>query len=119
MASLPRRERGVAHLAKILVTCRKARAAEMRASEVSASDRVARKSAAMSAMSAKVMTAAVSAVKTVAMSAAVAVTAAAASAALGNGITSQRHQESKNRNSQRAPNHGTLPAVTPLTLQRE
>jgi hypothetical protein len=117
MASLSRRQPGMAHLAKILVTCREARAAEMRASEVSASDRVARKSAAMSP---KVMSAAVTSAK--AMSTAMTVTAAVTSAmatASGDCLARQHHQESKSRNSQRAPSHGTLPAVTPLTMQRE
>jgi hypothetical protein len=76
----------------------------------------------MSTMSAKVMSAAVVTLKTV--SAAMAVTAAATStstmaAALGDGIARQHHQENKSRNSQRAPGHGTLPAVTPLTSRRK
>jgi hypothetical protein len=110
----------VAHLAEVLVTCSEARTAEMPASKVSAAYRVARKSAAMSTMSAKVMSAAVVTLKTV--SAAMAVTAAATStmaAALGDGIARQHHQENKSRNSQRAPGHGTLPAVTPLTSRRK
>ena len=96
----------------------------MRASEVGASYRVARKSAAMSVMSAKVMSAAVVTLKTVtsAVAMSAAVTAAATStmaAALGDGIARQHHQEDKSRNSQRAPGHGTLPAVTPLTSRRK
>jgi hypothetical protein len=123
MAGLARREPGMAHLAKVLVTCREARAAEMRASEVSASYRVARKSAAMSVMSTKVMSAAVPAAEAVAVSAAMAVTAAATSAsamaaALGDCVARQHQQDNKSRNSQRAPSHGTLPAVTPLTSPR-
>jgi hypothetical protein len=123
MARLARRERGVAHLAEVLVACREARAAEMCTSEVSAPDRVARKSAAMAVMSAKVMPAA--AAKAVPMSAAMAVTAAAttsamaAAAALGDCVARQHHHENKSRNSQRAPNHGTLPAVSPLMLRRK
>ena len=94
----------------------------MPASEVSASDRVARKSASMSAMSAKVMSAAVPAAEAVPMSAAMAVTTAATSAmaaALGDGIARERHHKDKSRNSQCAPDHGSLPAVTPLTSRRK
>ena len=40
-------------------------------------------------------------------------------AAPGEGVAGQRQNESKNRNSQRAPEHGTLPAVTPLTTRRK
>ena len=123
MAGLAWGKPGMAHMSEILVTCREARTADMRASEVGASYRVARKSAAMSAMSTKVMSAAVTAAKAVPMSAAMAVTAAAtsamATAALGDGIARQHHRKDKSRNSQRAPSHGTLPAVTPLILQRK
>jgi hypothetical protein len=120
MAGLAWRKRGVAHLAEVLVTCSEARTAEMRASDMGAPDRVTRKSAAMSAMPAKVMPAAVVTLKTVtsavAMSAATASTMAAA--ALGDGIARQHHHKDKSRNSQRAPSHGTLPAVTPLISRR-
>ena len=94
----------MAHLAKILMPRREARAAEM-----GASDRVAREPAAMpakmtpaAAMSAEVMPAAAMAAK--AMSAAVATTAAVSSAmaaAFGKGVTQPQHED-KNRNSDHA-----------------
>jgi hypothetical protein len=86
----------MAHLAKILMSRREARAAEM-----GASDRVARESAAMSAkmvpaaaMSAKAVSAAVPV--TAAMATAVTASVAAAS---GDCIARQRQHEGKNRNS--------------------
>jgi hypothetical protein len=90
----------------------------MRASKVSAAYRVARKSAAMSTMSAKVMSAAVVTLKTVTSAVAAAATSAMA-AAFGDGIARQHQHENNSRNSQRAPSHGTLPAVTPLTSRRK
>ena len=95
----------MAHLAKILMPRREARAAEM-----GASDRVARESTAMSAkvmpaaaMSAKAVPAAVT--MTTAMSAAVTSSVAAASVAAASGdcVARQRQHEGKNRNSQYAP----------------
>jgi hypothetical protein len=110
----------VAHLAKVLVAGRKARAAEMRTSHVSASYRVARKSAAMSAMPAEVMPAAVVPLKTVtsAVASASPVTAAFA-AALGDCVARQRNGKENRHNSNRPFGHGTLPAVTPLTSRRK
>jgi len=117
---MARRECRMAHLAKILMPRREARAAEM-----GASDRVARESTAMSAkvmpaaaMSAKAVPAAVT--MTTAMSAAVtsSVTSTVA-AASGDCVARQRQHEGKNRNSQYAPRHGTLPAVTPPRLRRK
>jgi hypothetical protein len=102
---MARRECRVAHLAKILMPRRKARAAEM-----GAPDRVAREPAAMpaktmpaAAMSAKVMPAAAMAAK--AMSAAVPVAATVTSsvaAASGEYVARQRQHEGKNRNSHHA-----------------
>ena len=40
-------------------------------------------------------------------------------AALGDHLARQRQDEGKNRNCQRAPEHGTLPAVTPPTTRRK
>lgn len=91
------------------------------AAKAGASDRVAREAAAMSA---EMMSAAMMSMEAVA-SAATMTTAMPATvpssmaAALGEYVTRQRQNESKNRNSQRAPGHGTLPAVTPLTTRRK
>jgi len=102
---MARRECRMAHLAKILMPRREARAPEM-----GASDRVARESTAMSAkmmpaaaMAAKAVPAAVT--MTTAMSAAMAtaVTSSSVAAASGDCVTRQRQHEGKNRNSQHAP----------------
>ena len=92
----------------------------MPASKVSAAYRVARKSAAMSTMSAKVMSAAVVTLKTVsaAVASASPVTAAFA-AALGDCVARQRNGKENRHNSNRPFGHGTLPAVTPLTSRRK
>jgi hypothetical protein len=120
MAGIAGRNRGMPHRAKILVTRRKPAPAEMRAA-----NGVARKSAAMSA---KVPTAAAKMMPTAAEAVAAAMTMAAAvsatvsasvAAAPGDRIARQRQNDAKNRNSQRAPEHGTLPAVTPPITRRE
>ena len=94
----------VTHLAKILMPRREARAAEM-----SASYRVARESAAMSAkvmsaaaMSAKTMPAAVTMTTAMPAAMATAMTSSVA-AASGDCIARQRQHEGKNRNSQFSP----------------
>jgi hypothetical protein len=94
----------MAHLAKILMPRREARAAEM-----GASDRVAREPATVSAkvmpaaaMAAKAMSAAVPAAMATAVTSSVAA-AASVAAASGDCIARQRQHERKNRNSQYAP----------------
>jgi hypothetical protein len=100
---MARRECRVAHLAKILMPRREARAAEM-----GASDRVAREPAAMSAkvmaaaaMAAKAMSAAVPMTTAVPAAMATAVTSSMA-AASGDCVARQRQHEGKNRNSHHA-----------------
>jgi hypothetical protein len=120
MAGIARRNRGVPHCAKILVTRRKPAPAEM-----CAAHSMARKSAAMSA---KVPTAAAEMMPAAAEAVAAAMTMAATvspampasvATAPGDGIARQRQNERKNRNSNCAPEHGTLPAVTPPISRRE
>jgi hypothetical protein len=125
MTGVARRNCGMPHRAEIAGTCCKPRSAEMRAAEVRSSDRMAREAAAMSAevpsAAAKMMPAAAEAV-TAAMTMAATVPASMAPAvpsAPGNGIARQRQKERKNRNSKCAPEHGTLPAVTPPITRRE
>ena len=115
------------HRAKIWVTRRKAVSAEMRAAEVCSSDRVTRKSAAMSAeVSAEMAPAAATemmpasaAAKTVAATAVAAAVTASVATASGERVSRQRQNDGKSRNSKCAPEHGTLPAVTPPTTRRE
>jgi hypothetical protein len=109
----------VPHLTEILVP-----RGETGAAKMGASDGVAREAAAMSAKmmpSTTKMRAAEAVPAAMAVAAAVSMAAAVPSAMAatpGEYIARQRQNESKNRNSQRAPEHGTLPAVTPRTTAR-
>jgi len=96
----------------------------MRASNVRSSDRVAREAAAMPAEVMSAATAEMRAAKTasaaVSASMATAVTSTAAmTAASGDRGARQHGQENNSGNSDYPPGHGTLPAVTPLTLRRK
>jgi hypothetical protein len=120
VAGIAWRNRGMPHRAKILVTRHEAASAEMRAA-----NGVAREAAAMSAKvpatTAKMVPAAsAEAVAAATMPAAVPATMSASMAtAPGECIARQRQDDGKNRNSQCAPEHGTLPAVTPPITRRE
>lgn len=120
MAGIAWRNRGMPHRAKILVTRPKPASAEMRAAHG-----VAREAAAMSAKvpatTAKMMpAAAVEAMAATTVAAAVPATMSASMAtAPGECVARQRQNDGKNRNSNRAPEHGTLPAVTPPITRRE
>jgi hypothetical protein len=118
MAGIARRNRGMPHRAKILVTRCKTAPAEMRAA-----NGVAREAAAMAtevtSTTAKMMPAAAEGMAAVTVATAVAATAPASMAALGEYVARQHQNERKNRNSQCAPEHGTLPAVTPPITRRE
>jgi hypothetical protein len=118
-----RRQRGVPHLTEIPVP-----RGETGAAKMGASDGVAREAAAMSAKmmpattkmrAAEAVPAAMAVAAAVSMAATMAAAVPSAMAATpGEYIARQRQNESKNRNSQRAPEHGTLPAVTPRTTAR-
>jgi hypothetical protein len=117
MARIARRNRGVAHGAKVLVP--RGRAA---ATEVCASDRMAREAATMSAEvmpAAAEMRPATSVAPTVPAAMATTVTSAMATAASGDRGTRKHGQENNSGNSDHPPGHGTLPAVTPLTLRQK
>jgi len=124
MAGIAWCNRGMPHRAKILVTRCKTASAEMRAAKVRPPDRMAGEAAAMSAKVPAAKMACTAAAEMMPPSAAAEATSAATVAASmaatsGDGIARQGQKERKNRNSQRAPEHGTLPAVSPPTTWRK